>query len=110
MILFTRGEPAEQAGKVERSGLQGFFDAIEIIAEKSTEAYDELVRKHHVVKSHGWLVGNSPSSDILARLAGGPERGLCAASRHLGTGADGTAGGTGKLLIVSSFRDLRDHF
>ena len=33
MILFTQGEPAEQAGKVERSGLQGFFEAIEIIGE-----------------------------------------------------------------------------
>jgi putative hydrolase of the HAD superfamily len=25
LILFTKGEPAEQAAKVERSGLQGFF-------------------------------------------------------------------------------------
>ena len=35
MILFTKGEPAEQAAKVERSGLQGFFDAIEILRKKA---------------------------------------------------------------------------
>src|SRR5579871_421455 len=36
LILFTKGEPAEQAAKVERSGLQGFFEAIEIVPEKDT--------------------------------------------------------------------------
>ncbi len=51
MILFTKGEPAEQAAKVERSGLQGFFDAIEIVAEKSVAAYQALINRHHVVKS-----------------------------------------------------------
>ncbi|HVH60054.1 MAG TPA: HAD family hydrolase, partial [Candidatus Sulfotelmatobacter sp.] len=34
LILFTKGEPAEQAAKVERSGLQGFFEFIEIVPEK----------------------------------------------------------------------------
>ena len=34
LILLTKGEPAEQAGKVERSGLQSYFDAIEIVLEK----------------------------------------------------------------------------
>src|ERR1700691_2735954 len=62
MILFTRGEPAEQADKVERSGLQGFFDVIEIVGEKNAETYGSLINKHHVVKSHGWMVGNSPRS------------------------------------------------
>src|SRR5713226_1398017 len=31
LILFTKGEPAEQAAKVERSGLQIHFEAIEIV-------------------------------------------------------------------------------
>ena len=43
MILFTRGESAEQAAKVERSGLQGFFEAIEIVPEKSLQ---EIGRAH----------------------------------------------------------------
>jgi putative hydrolase of the HAD superfamily len=50
MILFTKGEAAEQAAKVERSGLQGFFDSIEIVPDKTVEVYQRLVDKHHVVK------------------------------------------------------------
>ncbi len=64
LILFTKGEPAEQAAKVERSGLQGFFEFIEIVAEKDPETYGGLVHKHKIVKSHGWMIGNSPRSDI----------------------------------------------
>src|ERR1700733_12723878 len=37
LILFTKGEAAEQAGKVERSGLQGFFEFIEIGGEKDPD-------------------------------------------------------------------------
>src|SRR4029077_20725965 len=57
MILFTKGEPAEEAAKVERSGLQGFFDSIEIVADKSTRVYQGLIDKHHVVKLNAWFVG-----------------------------------------------------
>jgi putative hydrolase of the HAD superfamily len=110
MILFTSGEPAEQAGKVERSGLQGFFDAIEIIPEKTAQVYDELVSKHHVVKAHGWLVGNSPHGDILPGLQAGLN---VAFVPHPGSSDQEEMelpGGTGRLLIVASFRDLRNHF
>src|SRR6202142_1656757 len=68
LILFTKGEPAEQAAKVERSGLQGFFGFFEIVAEKNVAIYRDLVDKHHVVKSQGWMVGNSPRGDIIPAL------------------------------------------
>jgi putative hydrolase of the HAD superfamily len=110
MILFTKGEPAEQAAKVERSGLQGFFDAIEIVAEKSVAAYQSLVDRHHVVKSHGWMVGNNPTTEINPAL----QAGLNAAFvPHFSTWEHDRAelqSGAGKLLIVARFRDLRDHF
>src|SRR5271169_1762881 len=50
LILFTKGEPAEQAAKVERSGLQIHFDAIEIVRSEETATYRDLVNRHHVVK------------------------------------------------------------
>ena len=50
LILFTKGEPAEQAAKVERSGLQGFFEAIEIVAEKDAATYKGLINRHRIVK------------------------------------------------------------
>ena len=110
LILFTKGEPAEQAAKVERSGLQIHFDAIEIVPEKDTATYRTLVNRHHVVKSHGWMVGNSPRSDINPAL----EAGLNAVFiPHPATWAlehEEVRSGAGRLLILSAFRDLREHF
>ena len=110
LILFTKGEAAEQAAKVERSGLQIHFDAIEIVPEKNTETYRTLVNRHHVVKSRGWMVGNSPRSDINPAL----EAGLNAVFiPHPATWAlehEEVRSGAGRLLILQSFRNLRDHF
>jgi putative hydrolase of the HAD superfamily len=110
LILFTKGEAAEQAAKVERSGLQIHFEAIEILPEKNTQTYRSLVNRHHVVKSRGWMVGNSPRSDINPAL----EAGLNAVFiPHPATWAlehEEVRNGSGRLLILSSFRNLRDHF
>jgi len=110
LILFTKGEAAEQAAKVERSGLQVHFEAIEIVVEKDVGTYRALVNRYHVVKSRGWMVGNSPRSDINPAL----EAGLNAVFiPHPATWAiehEEVRNGAGKLLILSSFRDLRDHF
>ena len=110
MILFTKGEAAEQADKVERSGLQGFFDAIEIVNEKSADTYRELIDKHHVVKSHGWIVGNSPSSDINPALQAGLNAVFVPHPEAWMLEHEELQSGTGKLLIVNQFRHLREHF
>ena len=110
LILLTKGEPAEQAAKVERSGLQIHFDAIEIVPEKDAATYRDMVNRHHVVKSHGWMVGNSPRSDINPAL----EAGLNAVFiPHPATWAlehEEVRSGAGRLLILTRFRDLREHF
>ncbi|MGB8524246.1 MAG: HAD family hydrolase, partial [Candidatus Acidiferrales bacterium] len=64
LILLTKGEPAEQAAKVERSGLQPYFDSIEIVLEKDPSLYERMIDQFKIVKTHGWMVGNSPRSDI----------------------------------------------
>ncbi|HTW24981.1 MAG TPA: HAD family hydrolase, partial [Candidatus Baltobacteraceae bacterium] len=71
LILLTKGEPAEQAAKVERSGLQSYFDAIEIVIEKESSTYGRMIDQFKIVKSHGWMVGNSPRSDINPALQSG---------------------------------------
>ncbi len=110
LILFTKGEPAEQAAKVERSGLQGFFEAIEIVAEKDTKTYGLLVNKHKIVKTYGWMIGNSPRSDINPAM----QTGLNAVYiPHVNTWHlehEPVTAGSGKLVIVPTFRDLRNHF
>ncbi len=110
LILFTKGEPAEQAAKVERSGLQGFFEAIEIVTEKDVATYKGLVNQHRILKSHGWMVGNSPRSDINPALQAGLNAVFI--PHHATWELEQTAvqSGAGKLLIVASFRELREHF
>ena len=71
LILVTKGHVAEQAAKVERSGLQTHFDAIEIVSEKDCETYQRIIGQFNVVKSHGWMVGNSPRSDVNPALKAG---------------------------------------
>jgi putative hydrolase of the HAD superfamily len=110
LILFTKGEAAEQAAKVERSGLQIHFDAIEIVPEKDVATYRDLENRHHVVKSRGWMVGNSPRSDINPAI----EAGLNAVFiPHASTWAmehEELRSGAGRLLILTRFSDLREHF
>lgn len=71
LILMTKGNFTEQAGKVERSGLKEYFDAVEIVAEKSPETYQEVVSKFGLEAEGTWMVGNSPKSDINPALAAG---------------------------------------
>src|ERR1700747_2803027 len=60
LFLLTRGDPAEQAAKVERSGLQPHFDAIEIVLEKDATVYERMVVGFKIVKTYGWMVGICP--------------------------------------------------
>jgi putative hydrolase of the HAD superfamily len=110
LILLTKGEAAEQAGKVERSGLQPYFDAIEIVHEKETVTYHRLVEQHKIVKTHGWMVGNSPRSDINPALQAGLNAVFIPHSATWELEKTELESGTGRLLILSAFRELRAHF
>lgn len=71
LILMTKGNEAEQANKLERSGLGEFFSAIEIPREKDPTAYSAVCAKHQLQPVSTWMVGNSPRSDINPALASG---------------------------------------
>jgi putative hydrolase of the HAD superfamily len=71
LILVTKGNPTEQTGKLERSGLRPLFNAVEILAEKNAVAYHDVVRRYHCNPSSTWMIGNSPKSDINPALAAG---------------------------------------
>jgi putative hydrolase of the HAD superfamily len=110
LILLTKGEPAEQAAKVERSGLQSYFEAIEIVLEKDSGTYTRIIDQFKIVKSHGWMVGNSPRSDINPALQSGLNAVFIPHSATWELEKSELESGTGKLLILSTFRDLRGHF
>src|SRR5580692_9165485 len=110
LILLTKGEPAEQAGKVERSGLQSYFDAIEIVLEKDSVTYERMIVQFKIVKSHGWMVGNSPRSDINPALHAGLSAVFIPHSATWELEKAELESGTGRLVILSTFRELRAHF
>ncbi|MGA2832310.1 MAG: HAD family hydrolase [Terracidiphilus sp.] len=71
LILMTKGNNAEQADKLTRSGLSSYFSAVEIPAEKDPAAYREVLQRHELSARASWMVGNSPKSDINPALAAG---------------------------------------
>lgn len=70
-ILFTKGSPAEQKRKIEASGLERCFKAIEIVREKSVDAFQDVIGRHQLSRLHTWMIGNSPRSDINPAIAAG---------------------------------------
>ncbi|MES2390065.1 MAG: HAD family hydrolase [Acidobacteriota bacterium] len=71
LLIVTKGNLEEQTGKVERSGLHGLFEAVEVLAEKNADAYRSLAHRHRCDPANTWMIGNSPKSDINPSLAAG---------------------------------------
>jgi putative hydrolase of the HAD superfamily len=67
----TKGDHAEQADKVRRSGLASYFSAVEIVREKDPATYRAVVERHQLHPHSSWMIGNSPKSDINPALAAG---------------------------------------
>jgi putative hydrolase of the HAD superfamily len=112
LILVTKGDLTEQSGKVERSGVQKYFKATEIVAEKNPEVYAHIAQKYECDHDSTWMVGNSPKSDINPALAAGLHaifvpHGDTWILEHEEVNA---APQGQKLLIVGRFAELREHF
>ena len=71
LMLMTKGNALEQLGKIERSGLRPYFNAVEIVAEKDLSTYIGIVEKYGLRRDTTWMVGNSPKSDINPALEAG---------------------------------------
>jgi len=67
----TKGNQAEQADKLARSGLAAQFSAVEIVAEKDPATYRAVIARHELTPHTSWMIGNSPKSDINPALAAG---------------------------------------
>lgn len=71
LIMMTKGDHAEQADKVRRSGLAGCFSAVEIVAEKDPPTYRTVMERYELAPHTTWMIGNSPKSDINPALEAG---------------------------------------
>lgn len=111
LILLTKGNQDEQRIKIENSNLSIYFEHTIIVAEKDSATYNRLVQELELAVPQTWMIGNSPRSDI------NPARnvGLNAVFiPHMHTwhleNQDIVANGTGKILQLARFTELREHF
>lgn len=112
LIMMTKGNFAEQAGKVERSGLKEYFAAIEIVPEKDEAIYRSVVTKYELAEDSTWMVGNSPKSDINPALAAGLHAVFVPHDNTWTLEHEELAAAPPdqRLLVVQRFTDLRAHF
>ena len=112
LILLTKGAVAEQSGKVQRSGLKEYFAAVEIVAEKNSGTYRDVVSKYGLGHGTTWMVGNSPKSDINPALSAGlnavfvPHGNTWILEHEELAQAELPS----RLLLVERFADLAAHF
>ena len=110
LLLFTKGEPEEQQLKVRRSGLADQFEQVVVVKEKDIAGYRDLIRTHGVAPERGWMVGNSPRSDINPALEVGLRAVFIPHAHTWRLEQADLPVQDGRLLVLQSFRQLRDHF
>ncbi|AQQ02268.1 HAD family hydrolase [Roseibium algicola] len=71
LVLITKGDLFDQERKVTASGLDVYFDAIEIVSEMTDETYRSLFSRHGSGPGEALMIGNSLKSDILPALDAG---------------------------------------
>ncbi|MDH3679431.1 MAG: HAD family hydrolase [Acidimicrobiia bacterium] len=65
LLLITKGDLFHQESKVAESGLADYFDRVEILTEKSPEAYCRVLAGSGIDIREFVMVGNSIRSDVL---------------------------------------------
>ncbi len=112
LILMTKGDITEQSGKIERSGLKEYFAAVEIVSEKDAPTYRAVAGKYGLADAFTWMVGNSPKSDINPALEAGLNAVFVPHDQTwvLEHEEIVSAGAVGRLIVVESFAELREHF
>ena len=71
LIVITKGDLFDQERKVAESGLGELFNAVEIVSEKTTQTYRDLLSRHGTGPEEAVMVGNSLKSDIRPALEAG---------------------------------------
>jgi putative hydrolase of the HAD superfamily len=110
LTLFTKGHPDEQKLKIDRSGLSGYFAHTAIVKEKDRDAYALLVAERSIDRERGWMIGNSPKSDINPAIECGLNAVFVPHAHTWTLERQEIRPGGGKLIVVERFADLRKHF
>lgn len=68
LFLITKGDLIDQERKIAASGLAERFEAVEILTDKTPEAYSRVLWRHGVAPEAFLMAGNSMKSDVLPVL------------------------------------------
>ena len=71
LVLITKGDLLDQERKLAQSGLGDYFDAVEIVSDKTEQTYARAFRRHGTGPQEAVMVGNSLKSDVIPALAAG---------------------------------------
>ncbi len=71
IVLVTKGDLFDQERKLAQSGLGDFFDAVEIVSDKTRSTYERIFRRHGDGPERSVMVGNSLKSDIVPAIDAG---------------------------------------
>ena len=110
LTLFTKGDPEEQKLKLDRSGLAVYFGHTAIVKEKNAASYSALIRERALDPAKTWMIGNSPKSDINPALETGINAVFVPHEHTWQLEHEEVPEANGRLLRISKFAELRDHF
>ena len=68
LMLITKGDLFHQQRKLKASGLAEFFQAVEVVSDKTPEIYREILKRHQISPHRFIMVGNSLRSDVIPVL------------------------------------------
>ncbi len=71
LVLITKGDLLDQERKLAQSGLGDWFDAVEIVSDKTMKTYRTLFARHGTGPNHSVMVGNSLKSDVIPAIEAG---------------------------------------
>lgn len=71
LVVITKGDLFHQERKLAASGFGDYFDAIEIVSDKTTGTYARIFARYGDGPGRSVMVGNSLKSDVLPALEAG---------------------------------------
>lgn len=71
VLLITKGDLLDQERKLAQSGLGELFDGVEIVSDKTPDAYAQIFDRHGDGAARSLMAGNSLRSDVNPVLQAG---------------------------------------
>ncbi len=68
LMLITKGDLFHQQFKIAASGLEGFFEFVEVVSQKDLATYSDILEHRGIDAKNFLMVGNSMRSDVLPVL------------------------------------------